>query len=390
MRFAAAISGSPGFERAVAEVAGALHAGLGDARADLLFLFVSPHYEEVWLSVAERLRRELPGALLFGCSARSVIGAGREIEDGPGLAAAAASLPDVKLHPFHADASGVPDLPGPDDAHVLLLVDPWSADLDAWIQALDAGFPGGTKLGGIASGAAQPGRNRLFLGDGAVRAGAIGIVLSGNVAIDAVVAQGCRPIGPPLFVTGARENVLFELDGKPPMEVLDQIFAAASPDEQRLFQGSLFLGIEMEAEQSRFESGDFLIRNLIGADSNTGALHVAARLENRRVVQFHLRDATAAADDLGRRLARYTAERGPGAAGALLFSCLGRGQGLYGVPDHDSVAFQRALGPLPLSGFFCNGEIGPVEGKTFLHGYTSAFGIFRPKEGRGELHQAGR
>jgi small ligand-binding sensory domain FIST len=164
------------------------------------------------------------------------------------------------------------------------------------------------------------------------------------------------------------------------MELLSQLFAAASPAEQRLFQGALFLGIELEPEQSRFESGDFLIRNLIGADPDSGALHVAASLEERRVVQFHLRDAAAAAADLERRLARYAAERGRGAAGALLFSCLGRGHGLYGVPDHDSAAFQRALGPLPLAGFFCNGEIGPVEGRTFLHGYTSAFGIFRAKE----------
>ena len=382
MRFASAVSAAPDFDRAVGEVASALQAGLGDARADLLCCFVSAHHEPAYHSIAERLRRALDGALLFGCTARSVLGAGREIEDAPGLAAVAASLPGAALRPFHADAKGLPDLVGPDDAHVLLLVDPWSADLDAWIPALDERFPAGTKIGGVASAAAQPGRNLLFLGEDTLRTGAVGVVISGAVAVDAVVAQGCRPVGPPLFVTGARENVLFELDGNPPMEVLGRIFAAASPAEQRLFQGSLFLGIEMEAEQSRFESGDFLIRNLIGADANTGSLQVAANLEDRRVVQFHLRDAAAAAEDLARRLARYGVERGPGAAGALLFSCLGRGQGLYGVPDHDSAALQRALGPLPLGGFFCNGEIGPVEGRTFLHGYTSAFGIFRAKEER--------
>ena len=308
-----------------------------------------------------------------------MLAASHEVEEAPGIAASAAALPGVRLHPFHIAEGGVPDLTGPDDAHVLLLVDPFDADLDAWIPALDERFPSGTKLGGIASGATEPGGNVLFLGDGNVRSGAAGVVLAGDLALDAVVAQGCRPIGPPLFVTGARENVLFELDGKPPMEVLGQLFAAASPAEQRLFQGSLFLGIELEPEQSRFESGDFLIRNLIGADSNSGALHVAASLDDRRVVQFHLRDAAAAAEDLARRLERYGAEHGPGAAGALLFSCLGRGRGLYGVPDHDSAALQRALGPVPLAGFFCNGEIGPVEGRTFLHGYTSAFGIFRKR-----------
>jgi small ligand-binding sensory domain FIST len=379
MRFASAASRAPGCEPAVAELAAALHAGLAGARADLVCLFASSHHADAWLRIAERLRRELPDALLFGCTARSVIAGVHEIEEAPGIAASAACLPGVKLHPFHVGESGVPELPGPDDAHVLLLVDPFGADLDAWIPALDERFPSGTKLGGIASGATQPGGNLLFLGDATARAGAVGVVLSGDVAVDAVVAQGCRPIGPPLFVTGARENVLFELDGKPPMEILSQLFATASPAEQRLFQGSLFLGIEMEPEQSRFESGDFLIRNLIGADQNTGALHVAANLEDRRVVQFHLRDAEAAAADLLRRLARYGAEHGRDAAGALLFSCLGRGRGLYGVPDHDSAAFRRALGPVPLAGFFCNGEIGPVEGRTFLHGYTSAFGIFRKR-----------
>ena len=377
MRFACGISRASAYEQAMSEVFAGLHEGLGGARPDLVCLFASAHHESAWLSLAENVRREFPAALLFGCTARSVIGAAREIEEAPGIAVSAASLPGVRLHPFHVGEGGVPELPGPDDAHVLLLVDPFGADLDAWIPALDERFPVGTKLGGVASGAARPGGNLLFLGDGAVRTGAVGVVLSGELALDAVVAQGCRPIGPPLFVTGARDNVLFELDGKPPMEVVGQLFAAASPAEQRLFQGSLFLGIELAPEQSRFESGDFLIRNLIGADPNTGALHVAASLEDRRVVQFHLRDAAAAADDLERRLARYGAEHGRGAAGALLFSCLGRGRGLYGVPDHDSAAFQRALGPVPLAGFFCNGEIGPVEGRTFLHGYTSAFGIFR-------------
>jgi small ligand-binding sensory domain FIST len=380
MRFASAVSRAPSHEQAVAELVAGLHDGLAGTRPDLVCLFVSVHHADAWRSVAERVRRELAGALLFGCSARSVIGAAQEVEDAPGIAACAASLPGVTLHPFHVGEGGVPVLPGPDDAHVLLLVDPFRADLDAVIPALDERFPAGKKIGGIASGASRPGGNLLFLGDSALRTGAIGLVLSGDLALDAVVAQGCRPVGPPLFVTGARENVLYELDGKPPMELLGQLFAAASPAEQRLFQGSLFLGIEQEAEQSRFESGDFLIRNLIGADPNTGALHIAANLTGQRVVQFHLRDADAAAEDLARRLARYGKGRGRFASGALLFSCLGRGRGLFGVPDHDSAAFQRALGPVPLAGFFCNGEIGPVEGRTFLHGYTSAFAIFRRRE----------
>jgi small ligand-binding sensory domain FIST len=380
VRFAAAVSGAEASGRAADAVVAELRRGLDGAPADLVCLFASAQHEPEWLRIAERVRRELPGALLLGCSARSVLGAGRELEEAPGIAALAASLPGVALHPFQLDAGAKPDLPGPEDAHVILLVDPFGADLEAWMPALDARFPHGAKIGGIASGAAQPGRNRLLLGEDALRAGAVGVALSGDVAVDAVVAQGCRPVGPPLFITGARANVLYELDGQRPLDVLQRIFAAASPAEQRLLQGSLFLGIELRAEQSRFDSGDFLVRNLLGADPDSGALHVAASLEGRRVVQFHLRDGAAAAADLERRLARYAAASAQDAAGALLFSCLGRGAGLFGEPDHDSRAFHRALGPLPLAGFFCNGEIGPVEGTTFLHGYTSAFGIFRPRE----------
>ncbi|MEN8160729.1 MAG: FIST N-terminal domain-containing protein [Myxococcota bacterium] len=381
MRFACAVSQQADYEPAAVELVGGLHADLDGARPSLLCLFASPHHEDHWLSLAERMRREFPDALLFGCSARSVIGAGREIEQGPGVVASAASLPGVKLEPFHVANARLPVLAGPDDAHVLLLVDPFGADLDAWIPELDERFPEGTKLGGIASGAGQPGRNLLFLDDAVVRRGAIGVALTGDVAVDAVVAQGCRPVGLPMFVTGARENVLFELDGRSPMEVLGELFAAADPMEQRLFQGSLFLGIELDPAQRRFESGDFLIRNLLGADPESGALHVAADLAGRRVVQFHLRDARTADEDLERRLERHVARREEGAAGALVFSCLGRGRGLFGQPDHDTRAFHEALGPIPLAGFFGNGEIGPVEGRTFLHGYTSAFGIFRPKRG---------
>jgi small ligand-binding sensory domain FIST len=379
MRFAAAVSDAEAWGRAADAVVAELRRGLDGAPPDLLCLFASAHHEAAWLELAERMRRELPGALLLGCSARSVLGAGRELEERPGLAALAAALPGVRLHPFQLGPGALPALPGPDDSHALLLVDPFRADLEAWIPALDARFPRGRIVGGIASGAQQPGGNVLFLGERTARAGAVGVALSGDVAVETVVAQGCRPVGPPLFVTGARENVLYELDGQRPLDVLQRIFAAASPAEQRLFAGSLFLGIELTAEQSRFESGDFLIRNLVGSDPNTGALHVAALLEGHRVVQFHVRDGAAAAEDLERRLARSGAAAAKDAAGALLFSCLGRGEGLFGEPDHDSSAFARALGPVPLAGFFCNGELGPIEGRTFLHGYTSSFGIFRKR-----------
>jgi small ligand-binding sensory domain FIST len=183
-----------------------------------------------------------------------------------------------------------------------------------------------------------------------------------------------------MFVTRVRDGLLVEVDGRPPLETLSALFEAADPRDRALMQSALFLGVEMHADRSTYGRGDFLVRNLVGGDLDTGALQVAAPLHEGQVVQFHLRDATTSAEDLAERLGRYARERtGCGSPrGALLFSCLGRGAGLYGRPDHDSEVFRSHLGAVPLGGFFCNGEIGPVEARTFLHGYTSAFALFRP------------
>lgn len=169
--------------------------------------------------------------------------------------------------------------------------------------------------------------------------------------------------------------MIHTLDGRPPVAVLRELYERATPQDQELFQQSLFLGVVMVASRQEYHQGDFLIRNVIGADGTTGALAVGALVSTGQVVQFHLRDARTSADDLGSLLARY--EETP--IGALLFSCLGRGRGLYGHGDHDPAALRQRCGDVPLGGFFCNGEIGPVHGTTFLHGYTSAFGLFRPR-----------
>ena len=186
----------------------------------------------------------------------------------------------------------------------------------------------------------------------------------------------------PFFVTHCQDNVLQRLDGQPPVELVEELFEAASASDRELFRNSLFLGLEMQSDQGEYAQGDFLIRSIIGIDPDDGALAIAAPLRPSQVVQFHLRDAKASAEDLERCLNRYSVEVGGSKArGALLFSCLGRGVGLYGSRDHDSRAFYSRVGEVPLTGFFCNGEIGPVRTQTFLHGYTSAFAIFREREG---------
>lgn len=380
MRWASAVSQLPAWDRAGAEAEALLRERLQGATPDLLLAFPSAHHQAGWTKQAEGLRRAFPGALLFGCTAHSVIGAGREIEEGPGLALVGASLPGVRMHPFHVADGSPPDLALPEDCHFLLLADPFSSAVEPLLADLDARFPAATKLGGLASAGRAPGGNLLFLGDGVAQHGVAGIALHGALEVETLVAQGCRPVGQPLFVTRAEGGVLVEVDGRPPMEVLNELFSCADPRDQQLFRHALFLGIEMRSARSEYGAGDFLIRNLVGADPESGALHVAAPLRERQVVQFHLRDARAADEDLQRRLAVSADRRSAPPAGALLFSCLGRGRGLYGVPDHDCDVLRSRLGPVPVGGFFCNGEIGPVQGRTFLHGYTSAFGLFRARD----------
>jgi len=395
MRWTSTVSEARDLEQAAHEACGVLRRNLGSARADLVIAFVSEHHRTAYRELAPILAAELGGGLLLGCTARSVIGGGREIEGSPALSLTAASLPGVELTPFHVDLEQLPEADAspdawaaacglrPDsDAHFLLLADPFSFDVERLIRGLDATFPAGKKLGGVASGGRTPGDNALYLRDRVHRAGLVGVALSGDIELDTIVAQGCRPIGLPMFVTRCRENVLQELDGRPALEVLQELYESLAPADQELCSGSLFLGIEMKEAQGEYAQGDFLIRNLLGSDADAGTLTVGAVLRPLQVAQFHLRDARTSAEDLERRLSRYGSERDAAAArGAVLFSCLGRGEHLYGRPNHDSEVLRRHLGDVALGGFFCNGEIGPVQGTTFLHGYTSAFGIFRERAG---------
>lgn len=330
---------------------------------------------------------EFGSGLVLGCTARSVIGGGHEVEHGPSLSLAAGLLPGVTLHPFHFDRGDGPSEEllferfggAGEKPHFLLLSDPFSFDVEPFLRRLDAAFPGACKIGGLASSGSAPGDNVLYVGSEVHREGVVGVALSGNVEVDAVVAQGCRPIGSPLFVTRAQENRIYELDGQPALAVLQDLHRTLSAEDQALARGSLFLGLEMKQSLSEYGHGDFLIRNLIGSERDSQALVVGALPGERAVVQFHLRDARTSADDLNARLERYVAGSPGDVRGALLFSCLGRGAGLYGEPDHDSEALREHLGPVPVAGFFGNGEIGPVEGRTFVHGYTSAFALFRAR-----------
>ena len=204
--------------------------------------------------------------------------------------------------------------------------------------------------------------------------------MHGAIAVDTVVAQGCRPIGEPMRVTSCSGHMLREIDECAPVEVLNRIYAGLSERDQGLVHHSLFLGVVMDELHDAPVLGDFLIRNILGADGSSGALAIGESLREGQTVQFHLRDAETSAQDLEALLTSYgTANPIYEDTGALLFQCLGRGAHLYGRPDHDTSMFREKVSGMPLAGFFCNGEIGPVGSTTYLHGYTSSFGIFRPK-----------
>ncbi len=343
----------------------------------LICAFVSAHHRDHYTQLAGELEQRLPGAQLFGCSAGGVIGAGRELEAQPALSLAAARLPEVVVTPvvLSGDPRDWPDACSwPDDTEALIvLADPFTARAELLLQWLDVVHPDVIKVGGLASGASSPGDGALFLGSAIHRSGAIALALSGEIRVDTVVAQGCRPIGSPMFATRVEGNLLHELDGQPASRALETLYRQLPADDQRLFRGSLFLGMVMEPQRQQYGRGDFLVRNVVGLEADSGALVVGARLDANAVVQFHVRDADTSAEDLDEQL---RAHRGPLPSGALLFSCLGRGRELYGRPDHDSELFTRHVGPVPMGGFFCNGEIGPVGGRTFLHGYTSSFALF--------------
>jgi len=369
-----------------------LRGQLADARPDLIVAFASEHYADEFDRIPDLIQAHLPAGLLIGCSAGGVIGGGREIEQRPGFSLTAAVLPGVELVPFHLDGTDLPTgssapglterlgVPATTQPHFVLLADPFSFDPEPLLHAIDRSYPHSHKIGGLASGGQHPGANALFLGPQVHRSGLVGVALSGNVDVDTIVAQGCRPVGQPMFVTKHHDNIIWELDGRGAIDVLQELFEELSPADQELARGSLFLGIAMTGDRQEYRQGDFLIRNLVGIDATRGAIALGAVLHENEIVQFHLRDAHTSAQDLEQLLNRYAADRHEvRPAGGLLFSCLGRGAYLYGRPDHDTDAVRRLLGDVPLGGFFCNGEIGPVHGTTFLHGYTSAFGLFRSR-----------
>jgi len=388
MRWAASCSQASEPEEAVAEAAAGLSTALGDAAPDLVLFFLNAPLVPGVEAIATGLKRRLSPGCLAGVSGGAVLGAGHEFEDGAALTAVAAHLPGVEVKPFilapSAWGEAIEDplefarhTPGAGRAELVVLFgDPFSLDAEQVLRAFNRNAPGVRLVGGMASAGPRPNANVLVLNDWVAREGGIGIALSGALRVDVVVSQGCRPIGPPLRATQVERNIIFELDGQPALERAEQVLRGLSERERECLKGGLYVGRPARGEASG--RGDYLIRHLLGADRDRGALAVADLVGENERVRLHVRDAGTALEDLELLLAPQ--EFDSRAEGALLFSCNGRGKSFFGRPDRDIATLQNALGgPVPVAGFFCAGEIGPVGEKNFLHGHTASIAIVRAK-----------
>jgi small ligand-binding sensory domain FIST len=381
-RIGAGLSTTADSVAAAVEAAQGAAAFLAGADVELALAFLSPHHLDDAEAVAATIRMELGPRHLAGCVAEGVIGLERELEDEVGLAVWAASLPGAAIELFHVDAAeseeeltlgGLPDLTGA--TLVLVLADPFALPVQALIDAIHVSGPGVPVVGGIATGAGQPAQQALLLDDEVHRDGAIGIALSG-VAVEAVVSQGCAPLGREAVITQAEGNLVLELAGQPALERLREIVAGLSDGERQLAASGLLAGLVIDENKPEYGRGDFLMRGILGADDESGAIAIGEQVRVGQTLRFHARDATSADSDLRLALAEGLDASSGTPAGALLFACNGRGQSMFGAPDHDSNALADALGTPALAGFFCGGEIGPVGGRTFLHGFTATAVIF--------------
>lgn len=380
-RVGAGLSASSRAAEAAGEAAREARAALGGSPVDLAFLFLSAEHFAGSADAVAAVEEELAPRHLVGCVAEGVVARDRELEDGPGAAVWAAALPDAEIETFHSVALGtdegvaVTGVPILDEADlVTLLVDPFTFPAAGFLTKLNEEEDAVPLVGGLAAGSGEPDTQALFVDGEIVYEGAVGAVLRG-VPVRTVVSQGCEPVGRDSVITHAEDNVVFELAGEPALERLKGDVATLTPDQERsAAAGGVLAGLVIDENRADYRRGDYLMRGLIGVDEDTGALAIGEPVRIGQTLRFHVRDAASADADLRENLA--AALNGERAAGALLFTCNGRGTGMFDQPDHDARAVGELLGEDALAGFFCAGEIGPVGGKPFLHGFTATLAVF--------------
>ena len=375
-RYASALSEHPDPARAAADVTAAVAERLGSA-PELAVLFVTPPHRDAVADIAEVVRSVLQPVTVIGATAEAVIGPRREVEQIPGVSLFAArsttSIRPVRLRAESAgsgwDITGLPSELG-GARSMILVADPYTFPVHALLDSLKADRPELAVIGGMASGANGPGGNRLLVDDSVHADGAVGVLLGDDVSPQAVVSQGCRPIGRPYIVTRADGNAIYELGGRPALERLLTTLEHLSAADRQLAEQGLHCGVVIDETKVDFERGDFLIRGVLGADATTGAVAVGDIVAVGSTVQFQVRDAASADDDLRAMLS------GRAARGALVFTCNGRGRRMFGTSDHDATVVSELLGTSTVAGMFCAGEFGPVGGRNAVHGFTASLAIF--------------
>lgn len=363
MPFAAALSEHPLATHAVGEVVGEVLDRVGPA-PDLAVLFVGAPHAGAVEDIAGAVRRLLQPRVLIGCTAGTVVGEAREVEDGAAISLWAGRIPSVTA--FRLTSPQPPELPDGTDA-VIVLADPFTFPADELLDAATVPV-----VGGMASAARGPGGNRIIVDDHVFVDGGVAVAI-GGIEVTSVVSQGCRPIGDPMVVTAGEGSLIRELAGRNALERVQSILQSLSPDDVERARQGLHVGRVIDERKATFDRGDFLVRNLLGADRETGAVAVGDEVEVGATVQLQVRDAESADEDLRQLLA------GHGADAALLFTCNGRGTHLFGHEDHDALVVRDVLGPVPIAGMSCAGELGPVGGRSFLHGFTASMLLLSEK-----------
>ena len=355
---------------------------------DVAMLFLSAGHKDQLQELVRGISDQIAVGNFIACTCAGIIGSDAELEQEEGAVLFLGSFPGVTCKPFYITQSQLEQIQKPEDYHTLLEVhpndepvffmipDPFQLDLNALIEGMNEAYGQAPLVGGLASGSNEANGNVLMLNGETYTQGAVGFALTGGLRLHTIVSQGCKPVGEPYIVTKADKNIIHEVAGKSFLDILRQVFLTLDEKERQLMQQALLVGIAMDEYTHNFGRGDFLVRPVIGIDQNTGAVGIGDRIQTGQTIQLHLRDARTATEDLSELLQTFRKKHSGDLHGALVFSCNGRGEGLFGEPNHDIQMIQKILGPVPAAGFFCAGEIGPIGGKNFIHGFTDSIAVF--------------
>ncbi len=379
-------------ENGIQQWAENLRRRLRRAPISLGLVFMTPKLFPYASQVLEVLRVHGQIPLLAGCSSQSLIFDGVEVEQNAGMAAALYCLPGADLKGVHFTQSQVEEVSGPGywllETGVkpgqtngwLVFIDPFHLDSESWLRTWNEAYAPAPVIGGLAGGESTEQLTQVYLNGEVFKEGGVAVSFGGDVNLVGVTSQGCTPIGQTWTLTSVERNIIHQIGNRPAYEVLAETFNTLSAEEQRTARGNLFIGLAINEYREEFHRGDFLVRNLLAADPRSGAIAVGALPRAGQSMQFQRRSASAATQDLGELLTQAGQRLGDTPIyGGCLCSCNGRGVGLFGRPNHDARMVQERFGPTGMAGFFCNGEIGPVGERSFLHGYTASLALFVKK-----------